>query len=330
MFSNLKSIAIIFKSIAVIFPILIGALLTGWGTAKLGEANLVPVEQWNAPYGLLVFSSEQLSTAYVHVGVGVSPSHIEGNMVPADVEFNFGWEWGDPKYAIPEEVTVGVQFPFGVVNYRNFEILEREDEQPIPSTDKKVIVTGEEGVSSSIFYVRFNPLQEHDWQYYVLRIAFDWEGALRRESFSVFTISLPVLLGLEPEGLDYPYEQCPNVHYTYYGANLELTVGMEFPWDFEIKQSFPPTGVVMTEIGGDARNMFWEPKIYASGNRLSGKLLQMIMVEFEVTRLAEMRDRLLFDSGLYMGLGVGLVLSGIHEALKAGAELKRRHRTGSK
>ena len=314
------------KSIVVIFPILIGALLAGWGTAKLGEANLVLAEQWNTPPGLLVFSSEQLSGAYVHVGAYLSRSHVEGNMVPAEVELMFGWDWGNPKYAIPEEVTVGVQFPFGILNYRDFEIIEkREDEQPIPSTEKKVVVTEEEGVSSSVFYVSFSPLQEHDWHWYSLGIAFDWEGALRRESFSLFTISLPVVLGLEPEQLDYPYEQCPNVHYTYYGNNFELTVGMEFPWDFEIKQSYPPTGIVTTEMGGDARNMFWEPRIYPSDKRVGGKSLQMIMVEFEVTRLSETRDRLLFDSGLYMGLGVGLVFSGIHEALKIGAELKRKH-----
>ncbi|MDH5451460.1 MAG: hypothetical protein OEX77_11315 [Candidatus Bathyarchaeota archaeon] len=48
------------------------------------------------------------------------------------------------------------------------------------------------------------------------------------------------------------------------------------------------------------------------------------MVEFEVNRLSEMRGRLLFDSGLYMGLGVGLFFSGIHEALKVVGELRKK------
>ena len=318
-----------FKSFVFIFPILTGAFLTIWGTAKLGQANLVPVERWNAPHGLLVFSSEQLVKAYVHVGIGVSPSHVEGNAVPAEVDLSFGWDWGNPERAIPDEVTVGVQFPFGVVNHRNFEIINKMDEQPIPSTDRKVIVTEDQGTPSSIFYATFNPLRVQDWQHYSLNILFDLVGAIRRESFSVFTISLPVQLGVEPGGLDYPYEQCPDVHYTYYGDDLKLTVSMEFPWDFEIKRSYPPTGTVMTEMGGDARNMFWEPQIHASGKRVAGKSLQMIMVEFEVTRLSEKRDRLLFDSGIYMGLGVGLVLNGIHEALKTYAEL-RRHEISSK
>lgn len=318
------------KSFVIIFPILTGALLTTWGTAKLGQANLVTAEHWNAPYGLLVFSSEQLARAYVHVGVGVSPSNVEANTAPTEVELSFGWDWGNPGYAIPEEVTVGVQFPFVVADYRDFEIMNKEDYQPLPSTEKKVIVTEDQGIPSSIFYTTFNPRRVHDWQHYSLNIFFDWKGPIRRESFSTFTISLPVQLGLEPESLDYPYEQCPNAHYIHYGSSVELTVGMEFPWDFEIKQSYPPTGIVMTEMGGDARNMFWQPQIYAAGKRVSGKHLQMIMVEFEVTRLSEKRDRLLFDSGIYMGLGVGLVINGIHEALKANTELKKRQKTSTK
>ncbi len=158
------------KSIVIIFPILVGALLTGWGTTRLGEANLVPAEKWNAPHGLLVFSSEQLTWPYVHVGVSLSSGHVEGNLVPTEVEFSFSWDWGHPEYPIPKEVTVGVQFPFRVVNYRNFEIVDKEDYQVIPSIDKKVIVTEEEGVPSSIFYIRFNPRQEHDWQHYSLNI----------------------------------------------------------------------------------------------------------------------------------------------------------------
>ena len=316
-----------FKSIVIIFPILTGALLTGWGTAKLGEANLVTVGQWNAPHGLLVFSSEQLSRLpHVHVGAHLSSlAPVEGNTVPTDVELNFGWDWGHPEYAIPEEVTVGVQFPFGVVNYQNFEItITKEDDQPIPFTDKKVIVTVKEGVLTSVFYVSFNPLQEHDWQNYKLSISFDWEGVIHRESYSVFTITLPVVLGIEPGLLEYPYEQCPNVHYTYYGENLELTVGMEIPWDLNIKQILPSTEVIRTEVEGPlTRSIFLEPQLCSEGP-VSGKDIQLIIAEFEVRKLSETRDRLLFDSGLYMGLGVALVFSGIHEALKVISERRKK------
>ena len=158
-------------------------------------------------------------------------------------------------------------------------------------------------------------------------LVFEWEGPIRRDSFSVFTIALPFTLGLEPSAINYPYKQIPNIHYIYYADNLDLSVTMEFPWDFEIKQSFPSTEMVMTEIGSDALGIFWEPKISAAGKPVSGKHLQIIMVEFEVNRLSELRDRLLFDSGLYMGLGVGLLFSGIHEALKVIGELRKKKET---
>ena len=50
------------------------------------------------------------------------------------------------------------------------------------------------------------------------------------------------------------------------------------------------------------------------------------MIEFAIPELSEQRDRLLYDSGLYMGLGVGLLFSGIHEALKVSGELDKRQR----
>jgi hypothetical protein len=50
------------RFIVIIFPILIGTILTGVGTLKLSEANLVPTEQWKTPYGLLVFSTVPLES----------------------------------------------------------------------------------------------------------------------------------------------------------------------------------------------------------------------------------------------------------------------------
>jgi hypothetical protein len=51
---------------------------------------------------------------------------------------------------------------------------------------------------------------------------------------------------------------------------------------------------------------------------------ELITVSFELRSETELRNRLLFDTGLYMDLGVSLVFGGIHEALKIAAELKRK------
>lgn len=311
------------KSIVVVFPILTGALLTGMGILKLSESNLVPAGQWSTPYGLLVFSSVQLESTALHVEIIMARANLEKSLVPTQLELHFDLANPDGFKNAQEEIVIGFQFPFKIADYQEFEIEQRDIHQPLIPTGKDVIIVEDEVGVTSLFYVQFKTLIG-EWQRYHLLLVFDWEGPIRRESYSVFSIALPVTLGLEPLQIDYPYEQLPNMHYIYYADNLDMSVGMDFPWDFEIKQSYPPTGTVITEFGSDSLSIFWEPRISTAGKPVSGKHLQMIMVEFEVNRLSEMRDGLLFDSGLYMGLGVGLLFSGIHEALKAIGELKKK------
>jgi hypothetical protein len=309
------------RFIVIIFPILIGTILTGVGTLKLSEANLVPTEQWKTPYGLLVFSTVPLESTAIHVEIIMARANLEKSLVPTQLELNFDLANNDKFKNAQEEIVIGFQFPFKIADYQEFEIEQRDVKPLIPIEKEAKIVEDEVGVTS-LFYVRFKTLIG-EWQRYHLLLVFDWEGPIRRESFSVFSIALPVTLGLEPLQIDYPYEQLPNIHYIYYADDLDMSVGMELPWEFEIKRSYPPTGTVITEFGSDSLSMFWEPR-FSLEKRVSGKHLQMIMVEFEVSRLSETRDRLLFDSGLYMGLGVGLLFSGIHEVLKVTGERRKK------
>lgn len=311
------------KFIAVIFPIFTGALLTGMGTLKLREANLVPAGQWSTPYGLLLFSSVQLETTAVDVLISMGQASAEENIVSTQVELKFVFAEPDRFKNAQEEVMMGFQFPFKIADYQEFEIRPEDDPPFSPITQELIVVEDEIGVTS-VFYVRFNTFLDLERQDYRVLLVFEWEGPIRREGFSVFTLALPVTLGLEPSAINYPYEEVPNIPYVYYADNLDLSIRMEFPWDFEIKQSFPPTGTAITEIGSDALCVFWAPKISAEGKPVSGKHLQIVMVEFEVTRLSGIRDKLLFDSGLYIGLGVGLLFSGIHEALIVTGELRKK------
>jgi hypothetical protein len=49
-------------------------------------------------------------------------------------------------------------------------------------------------------------------------------------------------------------------------------------------------------------------------------------MNFENNVEAELRDHLLFDSGLYMGLGVSLIFGGLFEAIKIGTDIARERR----
>lgn len=318
------------KSFIVLFPIVAGVFLTGLGIVNMREANLVLVEEWNSPYGLLVFSSEPLSRTILHLDIHLTLSDLESRKIPTSVELFF--ELAEPevfKEYPDREVLVGVQFPFKITNYKNLEI-ELRDIRTLSPLEKEVITKEEHGATTSLFYTLFTPPQEaftREWHGYTLRISFDWEESIRRESYSVFALTLPITLGLDPEQMEYPYEQSSKASFAYYADCLGLSVGLESTWDFEIKRSFPVSDVMMTETGGDSFNIYWEPKISGEGKPISAKSLQMFMVEFEVNKYSEKRDRLLFDSGLYMGLGIGLVFSGISEALKGVGYLKSRIRT---
>ena len=311
--------------IAIIFPILTGSVLTGMGTMKLGEANLVSGERWSMPYGFLVFSSSELSVYGTDLHLRLSSTGVEEKVVQAHLELNFDLTDQELLKSTQGDVemVIGFQLPFKRTEYYEFEFGQRDGQLIIPIEKDVVVVEDEVGVTS-LFYVRFNPIAELEWQIYRLLIAFDWEGAIHQESYSVFTIALPVTLGLKPSAVNYPYERLPNVEKAYYADSLGLSVGMELPWDFEVKQSYPSTDTVITEWGGDSLVISLEPDIIVEGKPISGKHLQIIMVEFEVTSLLERRDRLLFDSGLYMGLGIGLLFSGIHESLKAFGEMRKR------
>lgn len=50
-------------------------------------------------------------------------------------------------------------------------------------------------------------------------------------------------------------------------------------------------------------------------------------MSFEIPEKREVKERLIFDSGLYLGLGVSLILSGIYEALKIRAERRNNDRS---
>jgi hypothetical protein len=49
-------------------------------------------------------------------------------------------------------------------------------------------------------------------------------------------------------------------------------------------------------------------------------------MSFENNVESELRDHLLFDSGLYMGLGVSLIFGGLYEAIKICTDIVKERR----
>jgi len=107
---------------------------------------------------------------------------------------------------------------------------------------------------------------------------------------------------------------------TYYGKSLGTTrIGVSVPQGSEVKRISPLPSEEIAQIGEEGRFVSWEfiiPVVEKLVKRLGPNVIT-ITVSVEVREKTELRNRLLFDSGLYMSLGIGLIISGIHEAWKS-------------
>jgi hypothetical protein len=294
----------------------------------MNEANIFPVEPWHAPYGFLVSGSEQLDTQgpiRVHVEIFPKAPAFERNQMEAAISVFFGLPKNLTLNTI-DEVVVGFQLPYWVV-LESRSISAEGTEVSVSIVDEELIVleeTGKDGVkvATSIFYAKFNPLRDFDSQRYMLHFGFYWEKSLHRDSYSSFTLTFPVAIS-NVSARNTVYENCPTAC-VYIGDSFSLHIETHLPWDVSVKSASHPT-LSLAEIGRPTRPVVLEPSITDKWREVDFPYTEVIMLELEHTGLSGQRDRLLYDSGLYVGLGVGLLISGIHEALKAGELRKTPH-----
>jgi hypothetical protein len=332
-----KSLSLVLKSAVVLFPLLAGSFLTFLGGERLYEANTVQVKRWTTPFGLLAFSSTSLDLfdptkesirIYINLDMRSAYTNVLQGIVDCDVFLEFRLPSYDSQGITEEDIVVGVQFPFRVVNLRNFQLTRMEPsigqiEMPIKDVNVSTIVE-ENDIVNSVFYLEFIRPQTTEPQDISLHFGFEWEDIIHREGFSTFTFSFPIALGLmggSPE-FAHPYTQNPNAHYVYYAETLGLIVVMNFPFDYEVKQTFPEIEMINSPTGSTSRNFFWDVNIPEEDTLFTAT--QLFSVNFEEKRLSEARNSLMFDSGLYMGLGVSLIFGGIHEAVRVVAELRKK------
>jgi len=73
----------------------------------------------------------------------------------------------------------------------------------------------------------------------------------------------------------------------------------------------------------EARAIGWE-NFLVGINPIDRPNSRLIRVSIQDTEVSDIHDRLLFDSGLYLGIGLSLIFSGLYEALKVVMELRRK------
>jgi hypothetical protein len=311
------------KFLVILFPLGAGLFLTVLGAAKLSEANIVPIKQWTTPYGFLVFSSTQLQSLESHVWIeGIN---IKDDTVICNIPFSFRL-----TNASSEEQILGFQLPCTADFLTSMEPGESsfsingtigDDLVRVELVDEKAVLIGEEKIS--IVYARFVALQ--NVVDYSGRLYCNSKGLTSRQGFSTYNMVFSISKS-KPSAHESIFDYCPRA-YTYYGKNLTLLVGMTVPQGCEVRQMQPsPSGehvfAPMEHVSGDfSTRLVWYNLSEFGSMEFPHPASESLTVSIESLAESELRNRLLFDSGLYMGLGVGLIFSGIHELLKVASEV---------
>jgi hypothetical protein len=109
-----------------------------------------------------------------------------------------------------------------------------------------------------------------------------------------------------------------------YWEDVRVKIMIEMPEDCEYTGSIIPPVQSLAQTLQTRSSIVWDitnPNVMAT----PGTAYHFTM-NFENNVEAELRDHLLFDSGLYMGLGVSLIFGGLYEAIKIGTDVARERR----
>jgi hypothetical protein len=224
-----------------------------------------------------------------------------------------------PGFALGEQIG-GFQIPYGVtsVNFTVTASFEHGDTETVALLDQRAIMV-EEPAKATILYGRFQV--PADTAVCHLSLHFVWEGVFIREGFSSYALIIPFANANETVHSKV-YECCPNAVALFDNVPFMIEIGI--PYDSEFKGSFPAPDTQEVITGKPQGNLVWYHNNTAT--RWAMPSSNQFRVDFEVPSDAELRNRLFFDSGLYMGLGISLVFSGVYEGLKSAEELVRRRR----
>lgn len=297
--------------IVVSFPLASGSFLFYLGADKLNQAYL-PEEQWTAPNGVLVFSSMQAQVSWAHLAL--QRIYVK-NSTAGEAWLDYALDL-QPGY-VPGEHIGGFQVPYSVES-GNFTVTINSGQGDNQATIlDQGSISVEEPAKATIVYSKF--LVPAGTVYCSLRLYFTWEGLFVREGFSSYSLMIPFANANETVHSKV-YECCPNAVALFDKVPFMVVIGI--PNDCEFKGSFPAPDVQEITTGKPQGNLVWYYNNTAT--RWPMPSSNQFRVDFEVPSDAELRNRLFFDSGLYMGLGISLIFSGVYEGLKSAENMMKR------
>ena len=288
-----------FRVAIILFPALMGLFLVNLGTGRLNEAYATPTKSWAMPYGFLIFSTMKLQEGEMveaHFWIdNISPR----NGTVRDALIVWFARLAEPSVG---EQVIGFQIPYVCrvskltiqSQNRTFEALETRTMYQVDESMKEPSGMA----NTTLVYARF--LSSPEVNEYFGDLSFVWEGPVKREGFSSYLISIPFADSGEGDTHPKVYEYFPNA--SAHCVKMSIFIGIHLPQGCEYEGSIMPPSQEQASVTQTTKTIMWR---FVNPTLMGLPLLvNHFTMSFENSTEAELRDRLLFDSGLYMGLGV--------------------------
>jgi len=314
-----SKLLLVFRIAVILFPTVTGVLLTSFGASKLNEAYIVPSEPKVNPYGFLVFSTMHLSKGSTEAHFWINQISLNERAAQALVYCEFR-----VNPTSTGEQVIGFQIPHfcdskklsvasetGDLEVSDVSTVHLEDADPKEPTSEKT--------NTTLVYARFSSSQLIEK--YQVQYEFTWEGLVRKKSFSNYMISIP-LADSEGDTHEEVSDRLPNA--SAHWEDIRVKFMIQMPEDCEYTGSIIPPVQSLAQTLQTRSSIVWD--ITNPGVMATPGTAYHFTMSFENTVESEQRDHLLFDSGLYMGLGVSLIFGGLYEAIKISTEVAKERK----
>ena len=285
----------------VYFPLVVGVVFTGLGAVYSMEVSQAHQAAILPYYGVLPFASRD----------------FEADDVTFEVT-SISLEEGYADCVLTEHVDVhldgdlmfGVQVPRRVEG-AFFKVVGLDDDKTL-----EVYYTGDGVVEwdpkgdVSVMWFEFKP--ESSYPSFSVEVHFRWLGALSRVGYASYELAVPfsnsdsdAVLAVRPDA-------------RWLGGEPLVSVRVDLPVDCSVVECIPQAvgeSIYWREWAPGHRSLVLEDGI-RFGMPHGYPLLQSFRMVFEVPGLRERHDRLVFDSGLFLGVGVQFLLAGVYDAVK--------------
>jgi hypothetical protein len=251
-------------------------------------------------YGVLPFASREFSAE--RVAFVVESVSLEGGYADCSFDVEVGVK-GEG------EMTFGLQVP-NRVELAFFKVhgVDEEKNDVYYTGDASVEWMPDRGVSLISYSLK--PVSKYP--IFMVMVSFRWYGVVERVSYTSYELLIPfsnsdsvALTAARPDAVTL-------------GGTPFVSLMLDLPFDSRITEAVPqPIGETIywrNETLGH-RSLVMEGYV-PFGSPQGYSQLQSFRVGFEVPSLRQRYDRLMFDSGLFLGVGVQFLIAGLYDAIK--------------